>query len=65
MKGMRFDLDFVWIRQGKVVEVSESVSVKDQTRVYQAKEPIDAMLEVNAGWVKRQGVKVGDEVVVE
>ena len=64
MKGMRFDLDFVWIRQGKVVEVSESVSVKDQARVYQAKEPIDNMIEVNAGWVKKNGVKVGDEVVV-
>lgn len=64
MKGMRFDLDFVWIRQGKVVEVSESVSVEDQARVYQAKEPIDSMIEVNAGWVKKNGVKVGDEVVV-
>lgn len=63
MKGMRFALDFIWIRQGKVVEVSESVSAEDQTRVYQPKGLIDAMVEVNAGWVKRQGVKVGDEVV--
>lgn len=63
MKGMKFGLDFVWIRQGKVVEVSENVSPEDPNRVYQPKEPVDAMVEVNAGWVKRQGVKVGDEVV--
>lgn len=63
MKGMRFALDFVWIRQGRVVEVSESVSAEDQTQVYQPKEPIDTMLEVNAGWAARHGVKVGDDVV--
>lgn len=63
MKGMKFPLDFVWIRQGKVVEVSESVSAEDQTQVYQPKEPIDAMLEVNAGWAARHGVKMGDDVV--
>lgn len=63
MKGMRFALDFVWIRQGRVVEVSESVSAEDQTQVYQPKEPIDTMLEVNAGWAARHGVKAGDDVV--
>lgn len=63
MKGMKFPLDFVWIRQGKVVEVSESVSAEDQIQVYQPKEPIDMMLEVNAGWAARHGVKMGDDVV--
>lgn len=67
MKGMRFPLDFVWVRSGKVVEVTENVPVsnEDAPKVYQPQQPIEAMLEVNAGWVRRHKVKVGDELVVE
>lgn len=67
MKGMRFPLDFVWIADSEVVEITEDVPVsnEDSPKVYQPQQPIEAMVEVNAGWVKRNGVRVGDEVVVE
>jgi len=67
MKGMKFPLDFVWIADNKVVEITEDipVDVNESPKVYQSRQAIDAMLEVNAGWVKKNGVKVGDEVVVE
>lgn len=67
MRGMRFPLDFVWIRDGKVVEITEDVPVSNENvpKVYQPQQPIEAMVEVNAGWVKKQGVKVGDEIVIE
>lgn len=71
MKGMKFGLDMVWIREGRVVEVTEDVkppaadNVPINLPVYQAKESVDSMLEVNAGWVQSWGVKVGNEVVVE
>ena len=66
MKGMKFGLDFIWISQSRVVEVAQDVRppVADYVpEVYQPKQPIEAMLEVNAGWVKRNNVKIGDEVV--
>ena len=65
MKGMKFGLDFIWISQSRVVEVAEDVKppVADYVpEVYQPKQPIEAMLEVNAGWVRRNNVKIGDEV---
>jgi uncharacterized protein len=67
MKGMKFPLDFIWIADNKVVEITESVlvDVSESPKVYQPQQPIDAMLEVNAGWVNRNGVKIGDRVVVE
>src|SRR3990167_3887756 len=67
MKGMKFPLDFVWIREGKVVEVTEDIPVSDEDapKVYQPQQPIEAMMEVNAGWVRENGVKAGDRIVVE
>ena len=67
MKGMKFPLDFVWIADNKVVEITEDipVDVNESPKVYQPQPAIDAMLEVNAGWAGRNGVKVGDRVVVE
>ncbi|OGY18037.1 MAG: hypothetical protein A2784_04985 [Candidatus Chisholmbacteria bacterium RIFCSPHIGHO2_01_FULL_48_12] len=67
MKGMKLPLDFVWIADNKVVEITEDipVDVNESPKVYQPQPAIDAMLEVNAGWAGRNGVKVGDRVVVE
>ena len=68
MKGMKFPLDFVWISAGKVVEVTQNVpplrqGFEGQASVYQPQVPIEAMVEANAGWVKQNDVKIGDEVV--
>ncbi|MBI4035210.1 MAG: DUF192 domain-containing protein [Candidatus Chisholmbacteria bacterium] len=67
MKGMNFGLDFVWIKDSKVTDVTENVSVSSEEMppVYQPQQPVEAMLEVNAGWVKRHQIEIGDEVVLE
>ena len=53
MKGMRFDLDLIWIREGKVVDISPNVQAptNDTTDLpfYIPKEPVDSVLEVIAG----------------
>ena len=59
MKGMKFDLDFVWIDKDQVVEITERVAAPT---VLTPKQPIDKVLEVNSGWVEKNGVKVGDKV---
>lgn len=69
MKGMRFDLDFIWIRDGVVVEIIEQVPapVDDSTvlEFIQPQEPITWVLEVNAGFVEKNGIRVGDLVTLK
>lgn len=62
MKDMTFDLDFIWIYNGHVVDLTENVSHNNQERIYQPKLPVTEVLEINAGFVKRNGIKVGDLV---
>ncbi len=64
MKDMRFPIDIVWIRDGKVVDVTAEVPV-DKTlplKTYSPIAPADAVLEINAGAAGKAGVKTGDEV---
>jgi uncharacterized membrane protein (UPF0127 family) len=60
MQGMKFPLDFIWINQNQVVGVTENVSV-DQTDI-RPPQAVDKILEVNSGWVKQRGIKIGDAV---
>jgi hypothetical protein len=69
MKGMRFPLDIIWIADGKVVQIDKQaphepgVADPDLKR-YISNEPVDAVLEVNAGFAEKNGIKVGDPVVI-
>lgn len=73
MKDMKFSLDFVWISGGEVTEITEGVdpadyqSVSASSRGGQLKnlvpqKEVDKVLEVNAGTVKRLGIKIGDAI---
>lgn len=68
MKGMQFPLDFIWILDGKVVELTEHVAAPGQglqniqLLTYVPKEDVDNVLEVNAGFVEYYKIKVGDEI---
>lgn len=63
MKDMKFPLDFVWIKDDTVVDLHENVPYPlDQSniaRVY-PKEPINKVLEINAGKIKECGIKTGE-----
>jgi len=65
MKDTLIPLDFVWIADGLVVDITENVPVEigrpdaELTR-YMPSKLVDSMLEVNAGWIARKGVKIGD-----
>jgi len=68
MKGMNFDLDFIWIADNKVVDIAENVpspreNVPDETLlIYRSKIPVEAMLEVNSGFIQKHNIKIGDLV---
>lgn len=68
MIDMQFDLDFIWINDGKVVEITPNVPkpepgmLSSELPTYQPSVPVNAMLEVNAGFAAQQGIQVGDVV---
>ncbi len=64
MPDMYFDIDIVWMRQGRIVHVAPKVSRSDTTRIYQPSQPADLVLEVPAGTAERHGWRVGDAVDV-
>lgn len=65
MKGMRFPLDILWIRDGKIVHIERSVDFHDQNTVYRSPQPADRVLEINADICMRLGIGEGDSAVLE
>jgi uncharacterized membrane protein (UPF0127 family) len=71
MKGMRFPLDLVWINGGRVVQVTRRVpdepagTPESELPIYSPSRPANRVLEVNAGWAERNGVRRGDPVRLE
>jgi len=64
MKGMNFPLDFIWIRENEVVETTENVKPEDfqPPKNLLPKEKVDKVLEVNAGFVEKSKIKIGDKI---
>ncbi|MDX9893054.1 MAG: DUF192 domain-containing protein [Patescibacteria group bacterium] len=65
MKGMRFPLDFIWISNNKVIATTENIQPptnNERPAVVNPPEPIDHVLEVNAGFVKKHQIKINDQV---
>ena len=67
MKGMKFPLDFVWISDETVVDLTENVPTP-LTDTYiptiHPKTPVNKVLEINAGEIKRHGFTVGQLVTL-
>ena len=70
MKDMRFPLDMIWIKDGKVVEITKDVSpptreYNDDSSLilYSPQEDVDQVLEVMAGNSDQWGISVGDTIV--
>lgn len=70
MKDMRFDIDMIWIKDTTVVGVTEDVPMpkagtplSDLPR-YSPTEPADKVLEVNAGFSQKHGIKKGSTVSI-
>lgn len=65
MKDMRFPIDMLWIKGGKVTGFVENaqapapVTPDEKLPTYSSKTPVDYILEVPAGYVKQYGIHVG------
>jgi uncharacterized membrane protein (UPF0127 family) len=66
MKDMRFPLDLIWLSDGTVVGVTQNAPPGGPQPVltYGPPEPVDMVLEINAGLVAKYGIAKGDEVIL-
>jgi len=65
MKDMQFDLDFIFIRNGIVVDLAEEIvspEGDEPPETISTSEKFDAALEVPAGTVQRLTISIGDIV---
>lgn len=71
MKGLKFPLDFIWIKGDRIVDITENVSAPyegqkdEELPIYQSKEPIDKLLEVNAYFARTHNIRVGDAITIQ
>lgn len=64
MKDTLIPLDFIWIKDGMVTEITANVGTElgrkdSELSRYAPVEPADSMLEVNAGWAEENGLRAG------
>lgn len=69
MNDMKFPIDMVWIGGGKVLGFAENALPQPgaplwSLRIYSSPGGVDTVLEVNAGTVAKDGIKVGDVVTI-
>ena len=62
MRGMEFPLDFIWILDNQMVDLSENIAITTQS--LSPKEKVNYVLEVNAGTIQAIGAKIGDRIEV-
>ena len=66
MRGMLFALDFLWVRDGQVVKIDQNVpppkGSEQPITVSSAPERVNGVFEFPAGFVKANGLAVGDRV---
>ncbi len=65
MRGMRFPLDILWIRDGRVVDLvrgAKAPAPGEAPQEFAPREDAEYVLEVPAGFVDRHGIVLGDRV---
>lgn len=65
MKDMNFPLDIAWIKDSTIFGFEENINPVDgwgEISRMSSNAPVNRVLEINAGWLKQSGVKIGDAV---
>lgn len=65
MKDMRFALDVLWLADNRVVGLQDNIlppAPGEEPARFQSFTPADMVLEVNSGWIKEHGIKIGDNI---
>jgi len=63
MKNTKIPLDIIWINNNKIADQTTlDPQIDDQIPQYTPKNPANYVLEVNAGFLEENQIKIGDEV---
>lgn len=64
MKDMLFALDFIWTNEKEVIEITKNVQPEkyQPPKTLVPKNKVDAVLEVEAGFVEKNNIKLGDKI---
>ena len=70
MKEMNFPIDIIWIKNGEVLSIEKNAEPEPGVLFYNLQkyyppEPVDTVLEINAGKADEWGIKEGDKVSFE
>ena len=71
MREMRFPLDFVWIDGDVIVDLLENIPAEAPgtddaaMKTYSPSKAVDKVIELNAGYIKKYNLKVGDRIRAE
>ncbi len=64
MKDMLIPLDFIWINNSRVIDTKENVKPEDYQppKTLASQDEVNMVLEVNAGFVQKENIKIGDGI---
>jgi len=67
MKDMMFPLDIIWIDNNQIIDITKNIppARRDYAPTYAPALPVNYVLEVNAGYADKHGIKIGDKVEIE
>lgn len=67
MRGMLFPIDIIFVSDGKIVTLYKNVkppSADQNLKLYRPTQPVDNVIEINAGLTDQYGFKEGDPVKI-
>lgn len=66
MKEMNFPIDIIWVSETmRIIDVTKDAPPSSFPKTFTSNAPAQYVLEVNAGFVERHGVNIGDQVEIQ
>jgi len=67
MRDMKFPIDIIWLDDGEIVDMALNVPVEKNSSEkqlirYYPRKPVNLFLELPAGWIEKNDVKIGDRI---
>lgn len=69
MRDMKFDLDIIWVDSGKIIDMAQNLRIEPsvseiQLIRYRPRLPATIVIELPAGYVLKNSLKIGDSVII-
>ncbi len=65
MKGMKFGLDFIFCRNGRITQIERGVRPSERAVEVSSDQPVHFVLEIAEGRALELGLRMGDDCIIE